>query len=129
LSTLELGATAGRHGQHSAHAGRVSKDAATAEADNVDRGIAVDVPTMIAVSTVAWALADVLHEVVGHGGAAALLGIPVRAVSTTIVFADGDLIQSMAAVRAIHASATVLNLVTSVQLSDRMATSSPSWER
>jgi hypothetical protein len=72
----------------------------------------MDVPTMIAVSTVAWALADVLHEIVGHGGSAVLLGIPVRAVSTTTIFADWDQIQSMAEVRAIHASATVLNLVT-----------------
>jgi len=83
-----------------------------AEVANPDRGIAMDVPTMIAVSTVAWALTDVLHEIVGHGGAAVLLGIPVRAVSTTTIFADWDQIQSMAEVRAIHASATVLNLVT-----------------
>jgi len=82
------------------------------EVEIADRGTAVDVPTMIAVSTVAWALADVLHEIVGHGGAAALLGIPVRAVSTTTLFADWDQIQSMAEVRTIHASATVLNLVT-----------------
>ena len=83
-----------------------------AEVEDPDRGVTMDVPTMIAVSTVAWALADVLHEIVGHGGAAALLGIPVRAVSTTTIFADWDQIQSMAEVRAIHASATVLNLVT-----------------
>jgi hypothetical protein len=83
-----------------------------AEVGNPDRGIEMDVLTMIAVSTVAWALADVLHEIVGHGGAAVLLGIPVRAVSTTTIFADWDQIQSMAEVRAIHASATVLNLVT-----------------
>lgn len=83
-----------------------------AEVGDPDRGIEMDVLTMIAVSTVAWALADVLHEVVGHGGAAVLLGIPVRAVSTTTIFADWDQIQSMAEVRAIHVSATVLNLVT-----------------
>lgn len=82
------------------------------EVGNPDRGMAMDVPTMIAVSTVAWALADVVHEIVGHGGAAVLLGIPVRAVSTTTIFADWDQIQSMAEVRTIHASATVLNLVT-----------------
>jgi hypothetical protein len=83
-----------------------------AEVGNLDRGIEMDALTMIAVSTVAWALVDVLHEVVGHGGAAVLLGIPVRAVSTTTIFADWDQVQSMAEVRAIHASATVLNLVT-----------------
>ncbi len=83
-----------------------------AEVGNPDRGIEMDVLTMIAVSTVAWGLVDVLHEAVGHGGAAVLLGIPVRAVSTTTIFADWDQVQSMAEVRAIHASATVLNLVT-----------------
>ena len=83
-----------------------------AEVEDPDRAVTMDVPTMISASTVAWALADVLHEIVGHGGAAALLGIPVRAVSTTTIFPDWDQIQSMAEVRAIHASATVLNLVT-----------------
>jgi hypothetical protein len=83
-----------------------------AEAESPDHGVAMDVPTMIAVSTVAWALADALHEIVGHGAAAALLGIPVRAVSTTTIFADWDQFQSMAEVRTIHASATLLNLVT-----------------
>ncbi len=82
------------------------------EAGNPVHPIEMDVLTMIAVSTVAWALTDVLHEIVGHGGAAVLLGIPVRAVSTTTIFADWDQIQSMGEVRAIHASATVLNLVT-----------------
>ena len=44
--------------------------------------IEIDVPTLIAVSVVAWALVTVLHEVVGHVGSAVLLGIPVNAVST-----------------------------------------------
>ena len=51
-----------------------------------ERQLEVDVPTLIALSTVAWALADVLHEVVGHAGAAVLLGVPVRAVSTTTAY-------------------------------------------
>ena len=72
----------------------------------------MDVLTMIAASTAAWALVDVLHEVVGHGGAVVLLVISVRAVSTTTIFADWDQVQSMAEVRAIHASATPLGPVT-----------------
>ena len=88
------------------------QDAATAGAGNGDRGIAMDVPTMIAASAVAWALADVLHEIVGHGGAVVLLGIPVRAVSTTTIFAEWDQIESMAEVQIIHASATLVNLLT-----------------
>lgn len=69
-------------------------------------------PTLIALSTVAWALADVLHEIVGHAGAAVLLGVPVRAVSTTTAYIVGDQIHSLGDVRTIHAAATVLNLVT-----------------
>jgi len=72
----------------------------------------MDLPTMIAASAVAWALADVLHEVVGHGGAAVLLGVPVRAASTTTIFAEWDQAQSMAEVQIIHASATLVNLLT-----------------
>jgi hypothetical protein len=88
------------------------QDAAAAGAENVHGRVAMDVPTMIAASTVAWVLVDVLHEIVGHGGAAVLLGIPVRAVSTTTIFAEWDQVQSMAEVRIIHASATLLNLLT-----------------
>ena len=67
---------------------------------------------MIAASTVAWAMVDVLHEIVGHAGAAVLLGVPVRAVSTTTIFADWDQIQSIADNQIIHVSATLLNLAT-----------------
>lgn len=88
------------------------RDAATAGAEHVDGGISMDVPTMIAVSTVAWAPAGVLHEIVGHGGAAVLLGVPVRAVSTTTILAEWDEVQSMAEVQIIHASATLVNLLT-----------------
>ncbi len=72
----------------------------------------VDVPTLVALSTVAWALADVLHEIVGHAGAAVLLGIPVRAVSTTTAYIVGEQIHSLADARTINAAGSVLNLVT-----------------
>ena len=74
--------------------------------------VEIDVPTLMALSVVAWALADVVHEVVGHAGSAVVLGIPVRAVSTTTVYLGWDEIDSLADVRTIHAAATVLNLVT-----------------
>jgi hypothetical protein len=77
-----------------------------------ERQIEIDVPTLIAVSTVAWALADVLHEVVGHAGAAVLLGVPVRAVSTTTVYLEWDQIHSLGDVRTVDAAGAVLNLVT-----------------
>lgn len=79
---------------------------------NRGRPIEVDVPTLIALSAVAWALADVLHEVVGHAGAAMLLGVPVKAVSTTTAYIAGDQIHSLGDVRTINAAGTVVNLVT-----------------
>ena len=103
------------------------QNVATAGAGHVERGITMDVPTMIAASVLAWGLVDVVHEIVGHGGAAALLGVPVRAVSTTTIFAEWDQIESMAEVQIIHASATLLNLLTGclalVALGSRRVTS------
>lgn len=77
-----------------------------------ERQIEIDVPTLSALSAVAWVLADVLHEIVGHAGAAVLLGVPVRAVSTTTVYLGWDEVDSLTDVRTIHAAATVLNLAT-----------------
>lgn len=77
-----------------------------------ERRIEIDVPTLIALSTVAWALTDVLHEVVGHAGAAVLLGVPVRAASTTTVYLAWDQLQTAGEVRTVDAAGTVLNLVT-----------------
>lgn len=77
-----------------------------------ERRIEIDLPTLIALSTVAWALTDVLHEVIGHAGAAVLVGVPVRAVSTTTAYIVGDEIESLGEVRTINAAGTVLNLVT-----------------
>jgi hypothetical protein len=77
-----------------------------------ERRIEVDVPTLVALSTVAWASADVLHEVVGHAGAALLLGVPVRAVSTTTVYIPWDQGLGVGDVRTIHAAATAVNLAT-----------------
>ena len=45
-----------------------------------EKRIDIDILTLIAISIIAWSLANFLHEVVGHAGSAALLGIPVRAV-------------------------------------------------
>ena len=83
-----------------------------AAVESRERRIEVDVPTMIALSTAAWALVDVLHEIVGHAGAAVLLGVPVRAVSTTTAYLAWDQVQTVGDARTIDAAATVLNLVT-----------------
>lgn len=77
-----------------------------------ERQVEIDVPTLIALSAVAWALVDVLHEIVGHAGAAVLLGVPVRAVSTTTAYLAWGEIQSVGDVRTIDAAGTVVNLVT-----------------
>lgn len=52
------------------------------------KNVRIDLPTLIAVSILAWVLVDVLHEIGGHAGAAVWLGFPVRAVSTTTVYVD-----------------------------------------
>ncbi len=70
----------------------------------------MDIPTLIALSVVAWAGANILHEIVGHAGSAALLGLPIRAVSTTTLFAEWDQLPSEVANRLIHAAGTVVNL-------------------
>ena len=56
--------------------------------------------------------ANVLHEIVGHAGAAVVLGIPVRAISTTTAFIDAQAIDSVAQDRIINAAATPVNVLT-----------------
>jgi hypothetical protein len=57
-------------------------------------------------------VANVFHEIVGHAGAAVVLGIPVRAVSTTTASLDWDAIESATQDRIINAAATPVNLLT-----------------
>ena len=78
--------------------------------------IRIHLSTLIAVSILAWALADILHEIVGHAGAAVWLGFPVRAVSTTTAYIDVDwsrIIQSQGfgPVRFYVAAGTVVNII------------------
>ncbi len=76
-----------------------------------EKRLEIDIPTLVAISTMAWILVNVSHEIIGHGGSAALLGIPVRAVSTTMASIDGDQVTSIEAYRIIHAAGTLVNLV------------------
>jgi len=71
----------------------------------------IDIPTLIAISALAWVLVNVSHEIIGHAGAAILLGIPVRAVSTTTASIAWDQVTSIGAVRTIMAGGTVMNLM------------------
>lgn len=77
-----------------------------------DRRVKIDAPTLITVSALAWATANVFHEIVGHAGAAVVLGIPVRAVSSTTAVIDFKEIESAAQLRIIAGAATPVNVVT-----------------
>ncbi len=74
--------------------------------------VEIDTPTLVTVSALAWALANVFHEIVGHAGAAVVLGIPVRAVSTTTFSLDWDAVESVTQDRIINVAATPVNLLT-----------------
>ncbi len=50
--------------------------------------LGIDKPTLVAISTMAWILVNVSHEIIGHAGSAALLGLPVRVVSTTTAYIE-----------------------------------------
>ncbi len=79
-----------------------------------ERSIKIDLFTLIAISIAAWSLANFFHEVIGHAGSAAILGIPVRAVSTTTAYVEWSQIESVDENRIIHAGGTVMNLLTGV---------------
>lgn len=51
-----------------------------------ESSIKIHLPTLIAISIIAWAMVDIMHEIVGHAGAAIIMGIPVKAVSTTTAY-------------------------------------------
>ena len=79
---------------------------------DADRNVEIDTPTLITVSALAWALANAFHEIVGHAGAAVVLGIPVRAISTTTASVDWEAIEFAAQARFIDAAATPVNVLT-----------------
>ena len=78
------------------------------------KNIEIDLLTLIAISIISWSLANFLHEVVGHAGSAAILGIPVRAVSTTTMYIEWDQIKTVGENRIIHAAGASMNLLTGV---------------
>jgi hypothetical protein len=79
------------------------------------------VPTIVAISIVAWSLFAVLHEIVGHGGSAILLGENLQgAVSTTVHLTDFyDLDHVTGRIgwwgfRTVAAAGTFVNLLTGI---------------
>ena len=79
-----------------------------------EQRVKIDLPTLVAISAVAWILVDVSHEIIGHAGVALLLGIPVTTVSTTAAVIERHLVPSITACRLISAAGTLANLVGAV---------------
>ena len=72
----------------------------------------IDLPTLVAISIVAWALVVSLHEIVGHAVTAVLMGLDVRVVSTTGVDIPSDQVSyDPGKGRLILAGGTVVNLL------------------
>jgi hypothetical protein len=78
------------------------------------KNIEIDLVSLIAISIIAWSLANFLHEVIGHAGSAALLGIPVRAVSTTTMYIEWDQIKSVGEDRIINAAGAGMNFLSGI---------------
>ena len=76
-----------------------------------ERRFGIDIPTLVAISTMAWILVNVSHEIIGHAGSAVLLGIAVRAVSTTTASIEWDQVTSIGAYRTIMAAGTIMNMM------------------
>ena len=74
----------------------------------------IDILTLIAITVIAWSIVNFLHEAIGHAGSAALLGIPVRAVSTTTMYIEWSQIDSAAENMIIHAAGPGMNLLTGI---------------
>jgi hypothetical protein len=79
------------------------------------RAASFDVPTILAVGMVVYAVKNVLHEGVGHGGACVLVGCEPQALSSAW-FLGSDALVSEWGLRAIKAGGTVANLGLAVAL-------------
>ena len=69
-----------------------------------------DLPTVVAIALVAYAVSDVLHEAVGHGGACLALGGKALVLSS-VHFDCGDEGLSALAVRGVAAGGTIVNFI------------------
>jgi hypothetical protein len=84
--------------------------------ENNGRNLKIDIPTLVAISIVAWVLVVSLHEIVGHAGSAVLMGLDVRLATSTGVDIPSDQVSydlwSSAKARTLLAGGTVVNLIT-----------------
>lgn len=79
------------------------------------RATAFDVPTILAVGMVVYAVKNVLHEGVGHGGACVLVGCEPQGLSSAWFLGSHELVSAWG-VRAIKAGGTLANLGFAVAL-------------
>jgi hypothetical protein len=84
--------------------------------ENDGRNLKIDIPTLVAISIVAWILVVSLHEIVGHAVPAVLMGLDVRMVTSTGVDIPTDQVSydlsSSGKARILLAGGTVVNLLT-----------------
>ena len=84
--------------------------------ENSGRNLKIDIPTLVAISIVAWVLAVSLHEVAGHAVPALLMGLDVRLASSTGVDIPSEQVSydlwSSAKARTLLAGGTVVNFLT-----------------
>ncbi len=84
--------------------------------ENNRRNLKIDIPTLVAISIVAWVLAVSLHEVVGHAVPALLMGLDVRLATSTGVNIPSDQVPydlwNSFQARTLLAGGTVVNFLT-----------------
>ncbi len=84
--------------------------------ENSERNLKIDIPTLVAISIVAWVVAVSLHEVAGHAVPALLMGLDVRLATSTGVDIPSDQVSydlwSSANTRTLLAGGTVVNFLT-----------------
>ena len=84
--------------------------------ENSGRNIKIDIPTLVAISIVAWVMAVSLHEVGGHAVPALFMGLDVRLATSTGVDIPSDQVSydlwSSAKARTLLAGGTVVNFLT-----------------
>ncbi len=83
--------------------------------ENSGRNLKIDIPTLVAISIIAWVLVVSLHEVVGHAVPALLMGLDVRLATSTGVDIPSDQVPydlwSSAQARTLLAGGTVVNFL------------------
>src|SRR5688572_15082633 len=83
---------------------------ATKEPAETRAGGEIDIPTVIAVAVVAYAVANILHEGLGHGGTCVLTGGTLQVISAVHCECEEEAISPVAR-KLISASGTIVNLI------------------